>query len=90
MAELKRTGRPRAAAGTRVRDFRTVAVQLPPAYEEKLEKIAEITGTRAGRWTTDRVLELLDLIDLEALAAANPHQTAAVQHTSRGALRVAS
>lgn len=74
MTEKRRSGRPTKAPGTRVVDFHTVAVKLPPSYWAKLQKIGEITGMHEGRWTTNQVIDLLDHIDLDALVQAEPQQ----------------
>lgn len=74
MTEKARPGRPAKAPGTRVVDCHTVAVQLPPAYWAKLQQIGKITGMHPGRWTTNQVMNLLDQIDLDALADKQPQQ----------------
>ncbi len=74
MTEMARSGRKPMEPGTRVRDFHTVAVQLPPAYWAKLQQIAKITGNREGRWTTNQVIDLIDRIDLAELARNEPRQ----------------
>ena len=74
MSELRRPGPKPKPVGTRVRDHHTVAAKLPKDEWDKLLEIERILQVHAGRFVSDKVIEIIRAIDLNELRAEHPQE----------------
>lgn len=66
---LRRPGPKPKPIGSRVRDQHTVAAKLPDEEWTKLLQIEDILQVHAGRFISDKVIEILRGIDIDDLRA---------------------